>query len=109
MLEDAWQGFNCCLFAYGQSGAGKTYTLFGSQQNEGLIPRFCRELFRRIGESEGESSAFVVAVSMTEVYLERLSDLLRKERARESLRIREHKALGIYVEDLSEVIVRSSE
>lgn len=82
MLEDAWQGYNCCLFAYGQSGAGKTYTLFGSQQNEGLIPRFCRGLFRRIEESKCENNEFVVAVSMTDIYLEKLSDLLRKERAR---------------------------
>ena len=45
-------GFNCCLFAYGQTGAGKTYTTLGhnfeteNEENVGLLPRILRDTFR---------------------------------------------------------------
>jgi kinesin family protein 1 len=42
MLEHAFEGYNVCIFAYGQTGAGKSYTMMGKQDdeaNEGIIPR----------------------------------------------------------------------
>ena len=41
-------GFNCCLFAYGQTGAGKSYSMIGYGVNRGLIPMVCEELFNKI-------------------------------------------------------------
>ena len=42
MLESTWAGYNCSMFAYGQTGSGKTYSTMGTDDDPGLIPRFCR-------------------------------------------------------------------
>lgn len=34
-------GFNCCLFAYGQTGAGKSYSMIGYESNKGIVPMAC--------------------------------------------------------------------
>lgn len=47
-MKNALDGYHCCLLAYGQTGAGKSYTLMGSDhehEHEGVIPRTCRALF----------------------------------------------------------------
>ena len=41
MLDNAWLGYNCCIFAYGQSGAGKTYTMLGCGANKGITFNSC--------------------------------------------------------------------
>ena len=42
VVSAAYEGYNVCVFAYGQTGSGKTFTMMGSQENPGLIPRFCQ-------------------------------------------------------------------
>ena len=42
-------GYNVCIFAYGQTGAGKSYTMMGKADDEGIIPRLCRDLFEKVG------------------------------------------------------------
>ena len=76
VLEKAWQGLNSTLFAYGQTGAGKSYSIFGYGQNKGIIPNVSEELFRRIGEGEGGGTTFQVTVQMVEIYMEKIQDLL---------------------------------
>ena len=57
-----FQGFNATVLAYGQSGAGKTYTMFGAEKSEqGIIPRSVKEIFRRIS-CHDSGSVFVVKV-----------------------------------------------
>lgn len=114
MLEHAFEGYNICIFAYGQTGAGKSYTMMGRSDDEGLIPRICRDLFDRISNSNGDSDnnenevLFSVEVSYMEIYCERVRDLLNPKN-RSSLRVREHPVLGPYVEDLSKLAVTSYE
>jgi hypothetical protein len=48
VLDSAWEGFHCCLFAYGQTGAGKSYSMIGYGTNRGIVPLACEEIFRRI-------------------------------------------------------------
>ena len=62
VLEKAWQGLNSTLFAYGQTGAGKSYSIFGYGENKGIIPNAATELFKRISESQGGGTSFTVAV-----------------------------------------------
>ena len=50
-LEKAWSGFNVSLFAYGQTGSGKSHSMMGYPGDEGIVPRACQEIFRRIEES----------------------------------------------------------
>lgn len=41
ILANAWEGYHCCLFAYGQTGAGKSYSMVGYGANKGIVPISC--------------------------------------------------------------------
>ncbi|XP_076167987.1 kinesin family member unc-104 isoform X10 [Ptiloglossa arizonensis] len=108
MLQHAFEGYNVCIFAYGQTGAGKSYTMMGKQEEgqEGIIPQICKDLFRKIGRNSNESLKYSVEVSYMEIYCERVRDLLNPKN-KGNLRVREHPLLGPYVEDLSKLAVMS--
>jgi hypothetical protein len=48
MLNNSFEGYNCCLFAYGQTGAGKSYSMIGYGKNKGIVPIMCSEIFSRV-------------------------------------------------------------
>ncbi|XP_055694170.1 kinesin-like protein unc-104 isoform X10 [Lutzomyia longipalpis] len=107
MLQHSFDGYNVCIFAYGQTGAGKSYTMMGRQEvegQEGIIPMVCKDLFRRIKETASEELKYTVEVSYMEIYCERVRDLLNPKN-KGNLRVREHPLLGPYVEDLSKLAV----
>ncbi|CAG9130602.1 unnamed protein product [Plutella xylostella] len=106
MLQHAFDGYNICIFAYGQTGAGKSYTMMGRAEEEGIIPQICKDLFRRIRQTTSEDLKYSVEVSYMEIYCERVRDLLNPKN-KGNLRVREHPALGPYVEDLSKLAVTS--
>ncbi|XP_018403954.1 PREDICTED: kinesin-like protein unc-104 isoform X5 [Cyphomyrmex costatus] len=110
MLEHAFEGYNVCIFAYGQTGAGKSYTMMGKQEEgqEGIIPQICKDLFRKISYTSNERLKYSVEVSYMEIYCERVRDLLNPKN-RGNLRVREHPLYGPYVEDLSKLAVLSYE
>ncbi len=72
MLDNAWEGFNCCLFAYGQTGAGKSYSMVGYGHNIGIVPIACNEIFHRIETLSSDKKRFEVTVSMLEIYNEKI-------------------------------------
>uniref|UniRef100_A0A665U2Y3 Kinesin family member 1C n=1 Tax=Echeneis naucrates TaxID=173247 RepID=A0A665U2Y3_ECHNA len=106
MLLHAFEGYNVCIFAYGQTGAGKSYTMMGKQEpgQEGIIPQLCEDLFQRTGENTDPDLTYSVEVSYMEIYCERVRDLLNPK-SQGTLRVREHPILGPYVEDLSKLAV----
>ncbi|XP_032306999.1 kinesin-like protein unc-104 isoform X15 [Drosophila ananassae] len=106
MLQHSFDGYNVCIFAYGQTGAGKSYTMMGRQeeQQEGIIPMICKDLFGRIQQTETDDLKYSVEVSYMEIYCERVRDLLNPKN-KGNLRVREHPLLGPYVEDLSKLAV----
>uniref|UniRef100_A0A8C5NH73 plus-end-directed kinesin ATPase n=1 Tax=Gouania willdenowi TaxID=441366 RepID=A0A8C5NH73_GOUWI len=109
MLQHAFEGYNVCIFAYGQTGAGKSYTMMGKQEEgqEGIIPMLCEDLFEKISEdSNKDELSYSVEVSYMEIYCERVRDLLNPKN-KGNLRVREHPLLGPYVEDLSKLAVTS--
>nr|XP_056721596.1 kinesin-like protein KIF1B isoform X4 [Euleptes europaea] len=108
MLLHAFEGYNVCIFAYGQTGAGKSYTMMGKQEENqaGIIPQLCEELFEKINDSSNEEMSYSVEVSYMEIYCERVRDLLNPKN-KGNLRVREHPLLGPYVEDLSKLAVTS--
>lgn len=59
VLNNAFAGYNTCLMAYGQTSAGKTYTMMGAEGDPGLIPRLCADLFARIASCEGKCTDLV--------------------------------------------------
>ncbi|KAM3824023.1 kinesin-like protein KIF1B isoform 5-T6 [Vipera latastei] len=108
MLLHAFEGYNVCIFAYGQTGAGKSYTMMGKQEENqaGIIPQLCEELFEKINDNSNEDMSYSVEVSYMEIYCERVRDLLNPKN-KGNLRVREHPLLGPYVEDLSKLAVTS--
>ncbi|EPQ58109.1 kinesin-domain-containing protein [Gloeophyllum trabeum ATCC 11539] len=87
LLDEVLQGYNCTLFAYGQTGTGKTYTMQGDlnptpmgnpSANAGMIPRV---LFRLFHQLESSVADYSVKISYVELYNEELRDLLAPELA----------------------------
>ncbi|XP_076009871.1 kinesin-like protein KIF13A isoform X2 [Genypterus blacodes] len=109
ILENAFQGYNACIFAYGQTGSGKSFSMMGNGDQPGLIPRLCCSLFERVHVMENETHTFKVEVSYMEIYNEKVRDLLDPKGSRHSLKVREHKVLGPYVDGLSQLAVTNFE
>ncbi len=98
-------GFSGIILAYGQTSSGKTWTIRGSPQDEGLIGRCVRRLFEKVQEFHDRQ--FVLRVSYLECYNEVINDLLDPRNA--NLKIREDQTRGVFVENLKEEIVVSAE
>ena len=111
VLDRAWEGYNVTLFAYGQTGSGKSYSMTGgSGDDEGIMPRASREIFKRIDANEDEELTFRVEVSMCEVYMEKIHDLFNPGVGGKSgLRVREHPKMGVYIEGLNAKLVEKYE
>ncbi|TAQ84322.1 hypothetical protein B7494_g7356 [Chlorociboria aeruginascens] len=81
ILDEMLAGYNCTIFAYGQTGTGKTYTMSGDMTDHygmlsdaaGIIPRVLQALFTKLGIDDAESS---VKCSFIELYNEELRDLI---------------------------------
>ncbi|XP_065056328.1 kinesin-like protein KIF16B [Rhopilema esculentum] len=103
VVQSALLGYNACIFAYGQTGAGKTFTMMGSGKNTGLIPRISEKLFTSLDSSSETSSR--VEISYIEIYNEQVRDLLRSARSKDkkpdNLRIREHPKEGPFVQGVT--------
>lgn len=69
------QGYNASVFAYGATGAGKTYTMLGTEENPGIMMLSIDELFRSIERYQSERD-YKLKVSYVEVYNENIKDLL---------------------------------
>ena len=80
VLDNALSGLDVCLFAYGQTGAGKSFSMLGKQEPEsmqGIIPRSCREIFRMIDlDKDNPLVNSSVGIQVHEVYCEQINDLL---------------------------------
>ncbi|KAJ7709881.1 P-loop containing nucleoside triphosphate hydrolase protein [Mycena rosella] len=135
MLDEVVLGYNCTLFAYGQTGTGKTYTMQGDltptplgnpSANAGMIPRV---LFRLFHHLESSASDFSVKISYVELYNEELRDLLATElsaptgntqpmgmgkdssapKAPEGLKIFDDASKhGVFIQGLEEIAVKDS-
>jgi hypothetical protein len=108
VLDRAWEGYNVTLFAYGQTGSGKSYSMTGgSGDDEGIMPRASREIFKRIEANEDTELTYRVEVSMCEVYMEKIHDLFQPNAGgKAGLRVREHPKMGVYVEGLNAKLVK---
>ncbi|KAJ9697644.1 hypothetical protein PVL29_006987 [Vitis rotundifolia] len=73
VIKTALDGYNACIFAYGQTGTGKTYTMEGTPDGPGVVPRAMEVLFKQAVDS---NNAFLFSFSMLEIYLGNLKDLL---------------------------------
>jgi len=112
LVTRALEGFNGTIFAYGQTGSGKTWSMMGIPSNPGLIPSLNHDLFSRIqgavdSGTDKEKVMFLVTVTYVEIYNEVLRDLLNP--TDQKLEIRESTAKGVFIQGVSQVIVKSEE
>lgn len=78
MVTSVLDGYNVCIFAYGQTGTGKTFTMEGTEDARGVNYKTLEELFRIMKEREGVYQ-YEISVSALEVYNEQIRDLLASE------------------------------
>jgi len=108
VLNNAVEGFNCSLFAYGQTGAGKSYSMVGYGVNKGIVPITCDELFKIIEANQDTNMKYEVTFSMLEIYNEQVRDLLTKDNPKGGLQVRQNPKEGsFYVQNLKKVAVGS--
>jgi kinesin family protein 5 len=109
-VDDILNGYNGTVFAYGQTGAGKSYTMMGGdiddEEGKGVIPRIVQQIFVSILASPSNIE-YTVRVSYMEIYMERIRDLLVPQN--DNLPVHEEKNKGVYVKGLMEVYVSSQE
>lgn len=97
ILDGVLNGYNCSVFAYGATGAGKTHTMLGTEMDPGVMFLTMVELYRRIEEIKEEKLCEVL-ISYLEVYNEQIQDLLQPKGF---LAIREDPQKGVVVQGLS--------
>ncbi|XP_077351865.1 kinesin-like protein KIF11 isoform X3 [Festucalex cinctus] len=120
ILDEVIMGYNCTIFAYGQTGTGKTFTMEGERSPDeqftweedplaGIIPRTLHQIFEKLSENGTE---FSVKVSLLEIYNEELFDLLSpSEDVNERLQLFDdpRNKRGVVVKGLEEVVVHNKD
>ncbi|MEE6507882.1 hypothetical protein FKM82_017222 [Ascaphus truei] len=107
LVDSVLLGFNGTIFAYGQTGTGKTYTMEGVRgdpEKRGVIPNSFEHVFTHISRSQNQQ--YLVRASYLEIYQEEIRDLLSKDQTKR-LELKERPDNGIYVKDLSSFVTKS--
>ncbi|CAG0885983.1 unnamed protein product [Cyprideis torosa] len=107
LVNSVLEGFNGTIFAYGQTGTGKTFTMQGESnisELRGVIPNAFDHIFSHIARSENQQ--YLVRASYLEIYMEEIRDLLAKDPT-QKLEIKESPDQGVYVKDLSPFVCKS--
>lgn len=102
IIANVLEGYNGTIFAYGQTGTGKTHTMTGvegSDEHKGIMPRAFADIFENI-KSDSNQTQFLVRASYLEIYNEEIRDLLAKN-PKNRLELHEKPDSGVYVKDLS--------
>jgi kinesin family protein 3/17 len=108
LVESAIKGYNSTIFAYGQTGCGKTFTMLGvpnDLQLRGVIPNSFAHIFGCI--SEAKNKAFLVKCSYIEIYNEEIRDLLNYNE-KTKLELKESPDKGIFIKDLKKQDVKNT-
>ncbi|CAF1144865.1 unnamed protein product [Rotaria sordida] len=107
LVDSVLEGFNGTIFAYGQTGTGKTFTMEGIRSQvelRGIIPSSFTHIFDSI--SHTTSRQFLVRASYLEIYNESIRDLLSRDQNKR-LQLQEHPKEGVHVHDLSSFITKN--
>ncbi|XP_053365916.1 kinesin family member 3Cb isoform X2 [Clarias gariepinus] len=107
LIDSVLLGFNGTIFAFGQTGTGKTYTMQGlpmDPEKRGVIPNSLHHIFTHISRSQNQK--YLVRVSYLEIYQDEIRDLLCKDNNKK-MELKENPDLGVYVKDLSSVVTKN--
>ncbi|VDP14865.1 unnamed protein product, partial [Onchocerca flexuosa] len=109
LVDSVLEGFNGTIFAYGQTGTGKTFTMEGVHDDpelRGVIPNAYHHIFQHIAQSRNQQ--YLVRASYLEIYQEEIRDLLASD-PKIRLELKERPDVGVYVKDLSSFVTKSVE
>ncbi|XP_017267500.1 kinesin-like protein KIF3C [Kryptolebias marmoratus] len=110
LIDSVLAGFNGTIFAYGQTGTGKTYTMQGAwldPEKQGVIPNAFDHIFTHISRSQSDRQ-YLVRASYLEIYREDIRDLLDPNHGNtRGLELRESPDTGVYVQDLTSCVCKS--
>ncbi|XP_068190294.1 kinesin-like protein KIF3B isoform X1 [Antennarius striatus] len=107
LVDSVLLGFNGTIFAYGQTGTGKTYTMEGDRldpERRGVIPNSFDHIFTHISRSQNQQ--YLVSASYLEIYQEEIRDLLSQDQSCR-LQLRERPDTGVYVKELLSIVTKS--
>ncbi|XP_049883273.1 kinesin-like protein KIF3A isoform X2 [Pectinophora gossypiella] len=110
IVEQVLKGYNGTIFAYGQTGTGKTYTMAGSNtapELRGIIPNSFAHIFSHIAKANDDEK-FLVCVTYLEIYNEEVRDLLGNN-PHQSLEVKERPDIGVFVKDLTGYVVHNAD
>lgn len=108
IVDSVLGGYNGTMFAYGQTGTGKTHTMEGDMDDEkmrGIMPNSFYYIMNAV-QNTAKNTEFLVRMSFLEIYKEEVFDLLNKEN-RKRMEVRENPETGVFVEHLSTYVVKS--
>ncbi|KAK8914324.1 125 kDa kinesin-related protein [Platanthera zijinensis] len=121
IVSEVLEGYNCTIFAYGQTGTGKTYTMEGGvvkaksgefPSDAGVIPRSVRGIFDKL---EAQNAEYSMKVTFLELYNEEITDLLApdelkslEDKLRKPITLMEDGKKGVFVKGLEEEIVTTA-
>ncbi|EEF29376.1 kinesin-like protein KIN-5B [Ricinus communis] len=114
IVNEVLDGFNCTVFAYGQTGTGKTYTMEGGMRNKGgdlpaeagVIPRAVRQIFDTL---EAQNADYSMKVTFLELYNEEITDLLAPDDNVRCIEERQKKPISLMEDGKGCVVVRGLE
>jgi hypothetical protein len=105
LISQVLNGFNATVFAYGATGAGKTFTMLGTEENPGIMALTLQDMFRVITENEA-TCTYTITLSYIEIYNELIRDLLNPTSGQ--LTLREDPLKGMIVHGAQEVVATSA-
>lgn len=112
MVENVAEGYNATVFAYGQTGCGKTHSMMGvlkDEEHKGIVPRSFTHIFGIMSKSSGDKDKkYMVSVSFIEIYNEEIRDQLSEDtKCKKDLR--ESPDTGVYIVNLNKITVHNVE
>ncbi|VVB02499.1 unnamed protein product [Arabis nemorensis] len=114
IVREVLEGFSCTVFAYGQTGTGKTYTMEGGMRKKGgdlpveagVIPRAVRHIFETL---EAQNADYSMKVTFLELYNEEVTDLLAQDDSARSSEDKQKKPVSLMEDGKGCVVLRGLE
>jgi kinesin family protein 18/19 len=107
LVKPILNGFNGCVFAYGATGTGKTFTMLGNSQHAGLCNYALKDIYATIQEEEYEGFSFSIKVCYVEIYNEMIRDLLDPSKSNQYLELRDDPNKGVEIAGVTEADVKN--
>jgi kinesin family protein 18/19 len=107
LIAPLMSGFNGCVFAYGATGTGKTYTMLGNQTTNGLCILALKDIYATVQQQGFTDSRFSVKVCYVEIYNEAIRDLLETGKGNKYIELRDDPNKGVEIAGVTEIDVKS--